>query len=208
MGEPVELHLAQIGVGEFLQRIHATRALDRDLREVVAQIGNGAVEATSVVTHPVEIFFTRAGIDHDQVVVIGHFVHDNVVDECSLGIEHRRILSLSNTQLRSVIDGDVLDGRERLRSVDTNVTHVTHIENADAVAHREMLGDQAAMLGIFDRHVPAVEVDHLGAHLAMNGIQCGFTGRGDIRGDRQNRFLSASPDAAGQTRKVNTTGGE
>ena len=208
MREPVELHLAQIGISQLLQRIDAARALDRDLREVVTQIGNGAVEATSVVAHPVEIFFARAGIDHDQVIVIRHFVHDHVVHKSALRIKHRRILRLSNVQLRRVIDSDVLDGRERLRSVDADVAHVTHVEDANAVAHSEMLSDQAAVLGIFDRHVPAIKVDHLGAHLAMNGIQCSFTGRGDIRGDRQNRFLSASPDAAGQTRKVNTTSRE
>ena len=38
VGEPVELHLRQIGVGEFLQRIDALRPLDRDLREVVAEV--------------------------------------------------------------------------------------------------------------------------------------------------------------------------
>jgi hypothetical protein len=89
--------------------------------------------------------------------------------------------------------------------VHADVTHVTHVKNAHAIAHCEMFGNQAAMLRILHRHVPAVEVDHLGAHLAMDGIQSGFSWDSDIGGNRQDWFLSAGPSPAGQTRKVNTT---
>ena len=45
------------------------------------------------------------------------------------------------------------------------------VEDADAGAHGHVLGDEA---GVFDRHVPAAEVDHLGAEAAVGGVQCGL----------------------------------
>ena len=60
-----------------------------------------AVEAASIVAHPVEVFLARAGIDHEQVVVVGHFVDDHVVDESSLGIEHGRVLRLSDVSFEA-----------------------------------------------------------------------------------------------------------
>ena len=57
-----------------------------------------------------------------------------------------------------------------------DVAHVADVEDADAGAHGHVLGDDAAAdgCGIFDRHVPAVEFDHLRAHLAMDGVQRSF----------------------------------
>jgi hypothetical protein len=34
-----------------------------------------------------------------------------------------------------------------------------------------VLGNDAACRGIFDRHLPAVEFDHLSSHLAMGGVE-------------------------------------
>src|SRR3954463_15083659 len=38
-----------------------------------------------------------------------------------------------------------------------------------------MFADPPAMLRILHRHVPAIEVHHLGAHRPMDGVQSGFT---------------------------------
>ena len=42
------------------------------------------------------------------------------------------------------------------------LAEVADVEDADALAHRGVLGDDAAA-GVLDRHVPAAEVGHLGA---------------------------------------------
>jgi hypothetical protein len=49
-----------------------------------------------------------------------------------------------------------------------------------AGAHRHVLVDNTAAnrRGIFHRHVPAIEVDHLRAHLAMDGVQRGLADGG------------------------------
>ncbi len=78
---------------------------------------------------------------------------------------------MADTHARSVVHGDVLHRLQRLRARDADVAHVADIENAHPVANRQMLFHQAADGGIFHRHVPAVEVDHFRAHLAMDGIQ-------------------------------------
>ena len=44
---------------------------------------------------------------------------------------------------------------------------------------------------VFDRHVPAVEFDHLGTHLAMDGIERSLTDGGRLN-QRQNEPQSAS----------------
>ena len=57
------------------------------------------------------------------------------------------------------------------RAAELDVAHVADVKDADAGAHGHVLGGEA---GVFDRHVPAAEVDHLGAELAMNRVECCF----------------------------------
>ena len=45
------------------------------------------------------------------------------------------------------------------------------VEEADGGADGHVLGDQA---GVFDGHVPAAEVDHLGLVGAVGGVEGGF----------------------------------
>ena len=75
-----------------------------------------------------------------------------------------------------VVHRDVLHGRQRFTPGQTDIAHVADIEYSDAGAHGQVLIDDAATYrrGVFDRHIPTVELDHLRAHLAMDGIQRGF----------------------------------
>src|SRR5664279_3507490 len=59
---------------------------------------------------------------------------DHVVHECALGIQHRRILTLTNSQFRSVVHGDVLDRCQCLRPVHgpQALAAVQHITMNDA----------------------------------------------------------------------------
>ncbi len=53
----------------------------------------------------------------------------------------------------------------------TNLAHVADVEQPDAFAHGLVLLQYA---GVFDRHVPTAEIDHLGAGAAMHGVQRSF----------------------------------
>ncbi len=172
--DPVKLHRREVGIGELLQQIDGLRALDRDLGEVVGEIFDLAVELAGVVAHPVEIFFARAGIDHQQIFIFAEAVDDHVVHESSLRIEQRRILRLADGEPRGVIHGNVLHGGQRFGPGQADVAHVADVEDAHAGAHRIVLGDDAARGRVFDRHVPAIEFDHLGAHLAMDSVERGL----------------------------------
>ncbi len=106
--------------------------------------------------------------------MLGQAMHDDVVDERSLGIKHGRILRLADGELRRIVHRDVLNRFERLRAGHADVAHVADVENANAAAHGEVFFHQSADRGVLDRHVPAIEVDHLGSKLAMDGVQSGL----------------------------------
>src|SRR5262245_25715566 len=45
---PVKLHRAEVGIGQLLQQLHSSRTLYGNLREVIAQIFDSAVETAGV----------------------------------------------------------------------------------------------------------------------------------------------------------------
>jgi hypothetical protein len=60
---------------------------------------------------------------------------------------------------------------------------VADVEDADGGADGEVLGDESAggaesTAWIFDRHVPAIEVHHAGAKLAVRGVESSLTDDG------------------------------
>ena len=171
--DPVKLHRAEVRVRELLEQVDAFRTLNRNLREIVGEVFDAAIELAGIITHPAEIFFARAGIDHEQIIVLAKAVNDHVVDESSLGIEQRRILCLPDRQACSIVHRDVLDGVERPGAAEPNVAHMADVKDADAGADCHVLGDNATTDGrrIFDRHIPAVEFDHFGAQSAMHSVQ-------------------------------------
>ena len=82
---PIKLHRAQIGIGQLLKNVDALRALNRDLGEVIGEMLDRAVELARVVAHPVEVLFARAGVDHEEILVLAQAVDNYVVDERSFG---------------------------------------------------------------------------------------------------------------------------
>src|SRR5579872_7574724 len=79
---------------------------------------------------------------------------------------------------------------QRLRSGQSDVAHVADIENTAARAHGHVLIDDSApdRRRIFYRHIPAVEIHHLRAHLAMDSVQRSFADLSrDAGGRRLNR---------------------
>ena len=85
--DPVKFNAAQVGIGKFAEQVHALRPLDRDLRELVREIFDFAVELTRIVANPIEILFSRPGIDHQQIFLFAEAMHDDVVNESALRIK-------------------------------------------------------------------------------------------------------------------------
>src|SRR5581483_11973587 len=180
--EPVKLHSAQIGIGQLLQHAIAVWTLHSNLGEVVAEVFNEAIEVAGILADPVVVFLARTRVNDQQVIEFRQAVHDDIVNKSALRIKHGRVLGLANGKAGGVVHSDVLNGEKGLRADQANVAHVAHIEEANAVSDRIVLGDDAAAGGILDGHVPAVEFDHLGAHLAVDGMERGLAdgGRGRL----------------------------
>ncbi len=170
---PVELDRPQICVSELLKQVHCLRSLNRNLREIVRHMLQATLELSRVVAYPIEVFFARSGVNHQQIVVFAQPVNDYVVHKRPLRMKQRRILRLPNRQPRGIVHGNVLYRVQRTRPAQSDVAHVTDIENPDTSANRHVFSDNAAAYRrrIFNRHVPPAELNHLGAQRTMNGIQ-------------------------------------
>jgi hypothetical protein len=120
----------------------------------------------------IEVFLARTRVDHEQILVFRQAMDNNIIHKRSLRIEQRRILRLSDREARRIIHRDMLHGGQGFRTGQTDIAHVADVKNADASAHRHVLGDNAApdRRRVFDRHIPAVKLHHLRAHLAMDGV--------------------------------------
>ncbi len=77
-------------------------------------------------------------------------------------------MRLAGLELGRIVHQQALHGVERARSAKLNIAHVRDIKQAYARADGHMLRDEA---GVFDRHIPAAEVDHLGFVLAVPCVQ-------------------------------------
>src|SRR6185437_15300978 len=87
-------------------------------------------------------------------------------------------MGLADGELRGVIAGNPLDQIERLTAANLDFAHVAHVEDSGTVADGFVLGKNAA---VFERHVPAAEIDHLCAHAPVHMVQSCFTETGGCR---------------------------
>src|SRR5215469_18817272 len=152
MCKPVVLDAVKGRVGQFWQYIDSARTLNRQLRVCVTTVFYLAVEIPCIFFHPGDVFFARACVDHQEIVLFPETVDDDIVYERPFRIKHRRVLRLANGQFGGVVHGDVLHGRESctgsLAAVNADVTHVTHVKNADSVAYRLVFGYETAAQGV------------------------------------------------------------
>src|SRR4051794_16901582 len=141
-----------------------------------------------VLANPLEILLARSRIDDQQVFVLTEAVDDHVIDECPFRIQHCRVLRLADSEAGGVVHGNMLYGRQGLRTGEPDVSHVADIKDAHSGADCHVLSDDsAAERGrIFNRHLPAIEFHHLCAHPAVEGVQRSFTDGGRLN-RRQNR---------------------
>ena len=95
-------------------------------------------------------------------------------------------MRLAILQFGGIVHGDVLDGGQGAGAAELDLAHVAHVEEADAGAHGHVLRNEAAAgAWIFDRHVPAAEVDHFRFEGAVRGVECGLL---EWRGDGGNEI--------------------
>ena len=146
IGEPVILDGAQIHGCEFLQGRSGFGSLDGDLCVAVAVILHHGVEAV-LGRDVLEILILIGSVDAQEVVIVGDFVHQDVVDETAVLVEQAGVVGLAEFQLVYGVGGDVVGEFGGFRSANLDLAHVADIEDAHRVAHGVVLVDDSASIG-------------------------------------------------------------
>ena len=150
----------------------------------------------------------------EEDVVVDREVGDEVVDDAAGLVAQQRVLRLAGRDAPEGVGEHGVEERGRAGAGDRRLAEVRDVEDADPLAHRGVLGDDAAA-GVLERHRPAAEVAQLGAErqvpVVQRGQQClGRVAHGrEPTGSRRTRgpattVLRASGGAA--ARRTGTSG--
>jgi hypothetical protein len=170
VGEPVIFDAGKVDRRQLLHRGAGLRALDGELRVAVAREIDYGIEAV-VGADVLEILVLVGGVDAEEVVVVGNLVDQDVVDEAAVVVEQAGVVGLSGFQFGDRVGRHVIREPAGFGAADLDFAHMADVEDAGRGTHCVVLFDDA---GVLDGHVPASEIDHLGAQRAMDGIQrCG-----------------------------------
>ena len=146
------------------------RALDGQLGILLAGVLRFGRKAI-VLENIGEILILIARVHAQKEMTRGKAVHQDIVHKSAVIGEQSGILNLAVHEPSGVVRGHMLDQCQRLRAPDINLPHVADVKKARGRAHRVVLGENA---GIFHRHIPAAEIHHFGAQLAMDGVERGL----------------------------------
>ena len=103
--------------------------------------------AEGMAVQPVEVLLRFAALTHDEEVVRRATVDDHVVHDAALVPAQAAILRLAIGAAREVVGEEPLQRIERLRAAEDDLAHVRDVEEADALAHRCVLGEDALRTG-------------------------------------------------------------
>ena len=113
---------------------------------------------------------------HRQHEAIARQARDRqVVDDAALRRAENRVLNLADVERAHVVRGQRLERRERALTVDLELAHVAHVEEAHRRAHRAMLLQDSAIL---HGHVPPAEFHHSRARFDMGVVERSSLERG------------------------------
>ena len=108
------------------------------------------------------------GVGHQEDLVVGDVVGDQVVDDATGFGAAQRVLRLARPDAAQVVGERGVDELRGARSADQRLTEVADVEQADRVAGGGVLTDRAR---IRHRHQPAAELGETGAQLTMAVFQ-------------------------------------
>src|SRR2546428_9604027 len=109
------------------------------------------------------------------------------------------MLGLVGLEPGSVIAGDALEEAKRLWAADFDLSHVADVEQSGALSDRQVLLGDAR---IFNRHLPAPELDHLCPRGFMDRVQRRALQRNSRRSGQPDPFKLSVFDKS-QTRLAN-----
>lgn len=144
-----------------LEHLVALRALDGDDAVVAVQVRDGDALRRGGL-QPSDDLGGVGRVGDEEDVVVGLEVDDEVVDDAPRVVAAQGVLRRAGLDAAHVVGQARVDEVGRARAGHRGLAEVAHVEDADALAHCGVLGDDAAAR-VLDRHVPATEVGHLGA---------------------------------------------
>ena len=130
------------------------------MRVLIAGVRDVDLHSFGAIAQPFEVFVAVGSIDDDEVVVPGHPINEDVVDEAGGRIEQAVVLRAAVLEFRDIVARRALQKCERFRAFDENLAHMRHVEKAGARAHGLVLVDDAREL---NGQFPPPEIDHLAA---------------------------------------------
>ena len=158
-------HAAGQGHEHFL----ALGTLHGDGGPLVADVGDGAVEARQRPVQVLQVLVDVGGVDHQQIVVLLEQIQIRVVHGAAVLVGNDAVLGHVQVQGADVAGQHVLKKFLALGPLNQQAAHVGHVEQAAHLAGIQVLGDDAG--GILDGHLPPAEVHHGGPGGHMHVIQ-------------------------------------
>ncbi len=191
VGEPVVLQRAELCVGERLKNPDGLRSLHRQQTVPVSIVLHRGC-CRVVLDDPLVVLVLVRGIDHQEEVIFGHAINQQIVGQRSLRIHQAVVVGLPDGKSGRVIAGDFLQESEGMRTLQLDLSHVADVEQAGGSTHGHVLGGNAAVL---HRHIPPAEIHHLGFQRAVDGIQCSASQRIQTANVTQQPTIGNSPIA-------------
>ena len=138
------------------------RTLQRDQRRLGAAVDDVASPACSWIH--ARSFAMLLGVDAEEEPLAVDAIERHVVDDAAVLAAEHRVLRVAVGERPHVVGGEPLAGRGRVRPAHLDLAHVAHVEEPGSGADGAVLLEDAA---VRHRHLPAAELDELGAERAV-----------------------------------------
>ena len=122
--------------------------------------------------HPGKILVLVGCIHHYKIVIVMHFVDDQVIHRTAIFIAHGAVAGLPVLHDRIIIGQEMIQIRNCVRSLHQDLAHMGDVEKSAACPYSHMFLDHSGL--ILDRQNVSAELHHLAPALHMLVIQRRF----------------------------------
>ncbi len=154
-----------------LQDFLALGSLQRDEAGFFGNIGKDCV-FQEMGLHVRHILVMGSSIHHHHVTVFAQMVHDEIVDNAAIFIEHGAVTHAADGEVREIVGQEMVQALQRAFPFENDFAHVGHVENPGFGADSHMFRQDA--LVILHRHQIAAERYHLSLERHMLVIEWCF----------------------------------
>lgn len=126
--------------------------------------------------HPGEVFVLVGGIDDEEIIVVGVFVDDEVVDAAAVVIAHNGVARLAVNHVAEFVGEDLFEVCQSVWPFEGDLAHMADIEKPGLFTHSHVLSDDAGF--VLNWHGITAEWDHFPTGSDVGIIQrCFFVHR-------------------------------